>query len=835
MVDTLTWLLAVELLGILAFPLCFVLFRRLPDRGITLAKPLALVLFSYLLWLAGLTHFVPNTRITIVVILILGTAVGALVLRATAERVKAFLREEWRTLLVAEAVFLVFFLLWLGITSESPAILGTEKPMDFGFMNAVLQSRYFPPEDPWLSGHSISYYYFGHFMMAFLVKLTAIPSSVGYNLAISLLPALVAIGSFGLLYNLVRLSGGSIKAGLGFGLAAPALIMLIGNLEGALEFVHAQGWGGSGFWGWVGIDGLEGSLLGTVDYVWHWAGTDGPGGGAVSSGAFPDSPNWWWHATRVISTFDNGKQLDYTITEFPMFSFLLRDLHAHVMSLPFVILGLSIALNLFRSEDALGVGWLRRHSMEAVAIALFIGSLGFINLWDLPLIAAVLSVLVLVKCYGDTGGDLQRAAFRGAAVVVPILVLSVVLFLPFYWGLGGQTTAILPLRDVSTRPFLFFMAMGLFSVLAISFVLQQLPGLKRPTRDETPLVSLILLVALAPFIIWSAIVLLLNVPTDGFSAALRDVVVRGVWVLPGLAIVSGASYSAAQRLRMGREPVAAFMLLLVAVAFYLLLGAELFYVNDLFGGAFRRMNTVFKVYYQSWLLLALAGAYGLYYWSSHRPGLQSSPGGHPDRIRWTLRLGHYAWMGGITVLLAASLYYSVGAVLDRTGVLARGHTYEDNTLNGLAFIRDQDPGEYYAIRWLRDEASWGRIVEAVGDSYSIYDHSRISSSTGLPTVLGWKGHELTWRGSSRLFEGREEDVERIYQSSDGVEVRRLLESYNVRYIYLGQRERAAYGGDNLDGFEDFLKTVFARDGVIIYELLSGSGSSAAVNNEQNPN
>ena len=833
MVDALTWLLAVELLGILALPLCFVLFRRLPDRGITLSKPLALVLFSYVLWVAGLTHVVPNTQLTIIVILILAAAVGGLVLRATAERVKAFLKEEWRTLLVAEAVFLVFFLLWLGITSESPAISGTEKPMDFGFMNAVLQSRYFPPEDPWLAGHSISYYYFGHFMMAFLVKLTAIPSSVGYNLAISLLPALVAIGSFGLLYNLVRLSGGSVKAGLGFGLAAPALIMLIGNLEGSLEFVHAQGWGGSGFWSWVGIDGLEGSAAGTVDYVWKWVGTDVTGVGAASSGAFPDSPSWWWHSTRVISTFDNGQLLDYTITEFPMFSFLLGDLHAHVMSLPFLILGLALALNLFRSEDTLGAGWLRRHSVEAVAIALFIGSMAFINLWDLPLMAAVLGVVVLVKSYGATGGDLQRAAFRGAAVLVPILVLSVVLFLPFYWNLGGQTTAILPLRDVSTRPFLFFMAMGLFAVLAISFVLRQLPGLRWPTRDDAPLAGLILAVALAPFVIWSVIILLLNAPTDGVSAALWDVVGRALWVVPGLAIVSVASYSAVQRLQMKREPVAAFMLLLVAVAFYLLVGAELFYVNDLFGGAFRRMNTVFKVYYQSWLLLALAGAYGLYYWSSHRPSLLSSSGGTSGRIQLTFRLGHYAWMGGIAVLLAASLYYSVGAVLDRTGVLARGHTYEDNTLNGLAFSRDQDPGEYHAIRWLRDDAPWGRIVEAVGGSYSA--DGRISSSTGLPTVLGWTGHELTWRGSSKPFASREEDVAQIYQSGDGEEVRRLLESYNVRYIYFGQRERAAYGGDHLEGFGGFLKTAFARDGVIVYELLDGVGRRAAEDNEQGSN
>ena len=174
---------------------------------------------------------------------------------------------------MAEAVYSWhFFCLWLGITSGSPAINHTEKLMDFGFVNAVLQSRFFPPEDPWLAGHSISYYYFGHFIVAFLIKLTGIIPSVGYNLAVTLVPALVAMGAFGLIYNLVRLSGAGRATALGFGLTAPALIILIGNLESGLEFVHAQGWGSSGFWSWVGIDGLEGGAARTADGVWKWVG-----------------------------------------------------------------------------------------------------------------------------------------------------------------------------------------------------------------------------------------------------------------------------------------------------------------------------------------------------------------------------------------------------------------------------------------------------------------------------------------------------------------------------------------------------------------------------------
>ena len=156
----------------------------------------------------------------------------------------------------------------------------------------------------------------------------------------------------------------------------------------------------------------------------------------------------------------------------------------------------------------------------------------------------------------------------------------------------------------------------------------------------------------------------------------------------------------------------------------------------------------------------------------------------------------------------------------RHAVLRPSQTLEDNTLDGLAFLQNDRrtgrAGEYEAIAWLRDRAAWGRLAEAVGDDYSEY--GRISSSTGLPTILGWRGHELQWRGSARLFEGHAEDVAAIYQSSDGPLVRGLLDKHRVRYIYRGHREAVKYGDDLLGGFE-FLKSAFSADGVSIYEYL----------------
>jgi YYY domain-containing protein len=806
LIDVLIWFLVIELLGVLAFPLAFTLFQRLPDRGYTLTKPFALILVSYLLWVLGLTHLVPNSRFTIIGILALGVAISGLVLHKRSSEIRFFLRSEWQLILVAEGVFLGFFALWLAIVSEIPAINHTEKPMDFAFLNAILQSQYFPPEDPWLAGHPISYYYFGHFMMAGVTKLTGLSSAVGYNIAVSLVPALLGVSSFGLLYNLVRLSGSSLRASLGFGLVAPGLLMLIGNLEGALEFVHAQGWGSNAFWDWVAIKGLEGA--------------------AASTGTFPDQPWWWWRATRVIDTLSNGQSLDYTITEFPFFSFILGDLHPHVMALPFLALFLSLGLNLFVTQERLGLGWLIRHPLESLAVALLLGALAFINIWDFPVFAAILGVIIFTKSYGDEfalnpedgKAALSRAALNTALMVVPLVITAVALFIPFYLDLSSQASGILPVIDFSTRPFLFFLVMGLFFILGLSFLLRQLPGLTRPAQQDAPAALLMLLVTLSPFLLWAIIMLLVSLFTEGIISGLGEIGGRFLLVLPGLVIVGLAGFSAMQRARLGKEPVAAFPPLLLASAFYLLVGAELFFLVDFFGN---RMNTIFKVYFQCWLLLSIVGAYGLYYWWTHR-----------QSHRLSLRVGQYTWAGAIAVLLVGSLYYPVGAVLDRTGLLNGNHTLENNTLDGLAFLRQSHPAEYAAVMWLRGQDSGGRIVEAVGKDYSAY--GRISASTGRPTVLGWKGHEHQWRGTTRVFEGREEDVAQIYQSADAEKVRQLLEQYDIRYVYVGRRERSKYDVNNLSKFDNFMRTVFEQDGVIIYERVEGVQQGAHPQGDNGP-
>ena len=803
MQDALVWLLAIEILGLIALPFTFILFRRLPDRGIVVSKILALLVSSYVLWLLGLTQLIPNSRYTIIAILVVLALASFLVMRHKLPEIVSFLRREWLPLLTAELVFLGFYFLWLSVVASSPAINHTEKPMDFAFLNAILGSTHFPPEDPWLAGHSISYYYFGHLMMAFLTKLTAIPSNISYNLSIALIPALVGAAAFSLVFNLVRLAGAKVKTSILIALAAPVLIVLIGNLEGILELVHARGWGSEGFWGWVSIKGLE-------------------SGQAGDPSIFPRQHWWWWHATRVIDTVVDGRSLDYTITEFPFFSFFLGDLHAHVSALPLVIFSLALGLNLFASNEKLGLGWVLRYPWEVLAITLSLGALAFTNIWDFPLSAAIFVALVLVKVYGDWGGRVQAALLSSATLLVPVLVGAVVLFIPFYLTLGSQASGVLPLRDPGTRPLFFFLIWGLFLVLSGSFLLRQLLTVPRLRGRYPGALSMVLVTTVLPFVVWAGIELVVSPFDDGIRGGLLTIGGRLAKLLPALAIVAVALYSALLRVGHGGQRATAFSLICLAMAFYLLLGAELFRVADLFGN---RMNTVFKLHYQAWILLGLASAYGLYYWRPlPMPALPGAARARVEQLLTSVRVPwqvvgkalRYGWVLLVVVLFAASLYYPLGASLDGSR-----STQGNGTFDGLAFLQKRNSGEYAAIEWLRDEAQWGRIVEAVGNDYS--DFGRISASTGLPTVLGWKGHEHQWRGSRRPFRGREEQVSEIYKSGDPDRVRELLESYDVRYVYLGPRERSKYGDVQFDQFSSFLQPAFESYDVVVYKRLQEGG------------
>ena len=224
MLAFLSWWLVIQLFTLAALPLAWRLFGRLPGRGYPFAKALGLLLVSFVLWLGAIFHLLPNDVgggvCALAIVAGLSAWLGREGLRrggsdrgdregiAPTERpLISWLRGHWRLVLTTELLFLVVFAGWTAFRAYNPDIAGTEKPMEFAFINGVLGSRFFPPQDPWLSGYAISYYYFGYVMLGVLIRLSGVSPVIGFNLGVALWYALVMIGAFGIVYDLVRLAG----------------------------------------------------------------------------------------------------------------------------------------------------------------------------------------------------------------------------------------------------------------------------------------------------------------------------------------------------------------------------------------------------------------------------------------------------------------------------------------------------------------------------------------------------------------------------------------------------------------------------------------------------
>jgi uncharacterized membrane protein len=291
---------------------------------------------------------------------------------------------------------------------------------------------------------------------------------------------------------------------------------------------------------------------------------------------------------------------------------------------------------------------------------------------------------------------------------------------------------------------------------------------------------------------WTSVVLAL---LTGWSAGV-------IWANLGrrreVARASDAGEGEAQE-RVGSVlPTDLFAALLVALALLLTFVPEYLFLRDLFG---TRMNTVFKLYYQSWALLAVAAAYAL-----SRLLSRAAP-------RWLSALSLFA----VGILTVAGLWYPALAIPSKA----------DNfkgvpTLDGLAFLRRYNPADMAAIEWIRANVPPDALVlEATGGSYSQEGAGRVSMATGNPTILGWDFHERQWRGSEGYGEvaaGRPEAIDQIYRSAPATELAALLDQWGVGFVYIGALERNKYGISEaqMTRFDSALKRVYDADGVRIY-------------------
>ena len=868
----LIWWFILLIFGLVGWPLAFSLLRHLPDRGFAFARPVALLLTGYILWLGGTFRLLQNNVGGILVALLVVLALGLVWRRQRDASMLAWLKQEWRYVLAVELLFNLALVGWTIFKAYNPNIetAGGEKWMETAFVNATLRSTYFPPQDPWLSGFAISYYYFGYVLMAMLTRLSGVVSTIAFNLYIPTLLAMTLSGAFGIVVNLVSLyqaANGKWQIAdrkskiltLWPGFMAALSVGLLGNLEGLLEVLHKRGFFTANFWTWLDIRDLKIPPPGADG---HWLPPDLWTAGLNLSAWLPDRFIWWWRASRVLTDYSLTGHEQEVIDEFPFFSFMLGDVHPHVLALPFVLLVVALALNLLvnpaaknsrpaRVGDQKG-GWLQSAFSEAwfqltgavggklgfVLYAVCLGSLSFLNTWDFPIYLGVVGLAWLVWLAAQRK---QAAAQTGIIGIGLLGVVGVALYLPFYLTFQSQARGLLPNLWNPTRLPQFFVFFGPFLVAVIVLLLVlsvKHRGWASNLNWSLPLALvgpvLIMLVVLLGLVLSPAgrnyIEDILRDPQvqamvgDSTVSALAQASLMRRLQNPWTFLLVGSLVGWALALLMGelthtrsREALAnqqaaeetspstpyfllltslveKFVLILILVGLGLTLAVEFVYLRDNFG---IRMNTIFKFYFQAWVLLALASAFAVYYVSKNLRGVVAA-----------------LWYVGITLLVAGGLVYPVLATLSKAD-----YFHGQPTLNGIAWMAEQHPGDYAAIEWLRahapDEAV---ILEAPGDKYAAYQYvGRVSAMTGLPTLLGWGGHESQWRGNYDEPARREPDIKRLFNTTDLRLAQDLLNKYHITYVYVGSLERERYSPQGLKKFGLLMDIVFDQDGVTIYQ------------------
>lgn len=465
----------------------------------------------------------------------------------------------------------------------------------------------------------------------------------------------------------------------------------------------------------------------------------------------------WWGLSRVVPNSP-------IITEFPAWSFLFGDLHPHVMDLPVLAGVVAVAIALYRSltVDASSAAALG----TAALLGVLVGAVRATNTWDLPL-ALGLAALAPVVAWG--GGAALR---RCAAAAVTAAAVVVVGWAPYAWRTEVSDSGVE--REVQHTPFGSWLAHHGFLVFATAMVLVAVATRVRWTRRS----GLGVAVATA-----SAAVLAIAAPDQAAFVA-------SAW----LAGVTAAAAVAGPRRGLG-GPLGRAALGALALGWTMVAAIEhVSVVND-----FDRQNTVFKGWYQAWLVTALALAVCLAGLAMPGRRLRASLAGLPGRVRAGTYAARAALIGAV-LLAVAFVQLAVPARLDdRTsagGLSLDGLAYLDAGTTAGPGEAPYDPGDDRPlIDWLQEHVRGvATVTEAPGDDYTW--SGRIAAHTGLASVLSWPYHQGQQR---RAYESevndRRADLAALYTSADPVAINRILQAYDVDYVVFGTAEASLPGPD----------------------------------------
>lgn len=740
-----TWWLMLIGVGLCFYPLAALLFRKFADKGYFFAKVLGIVLGGWLIWLLSSLHIAKFTAAgCLVTLLVCGAACYIGIFFYCRKKKLHFLEflgiTDGSAVLTKaiwyETIFFALFSVLVYLKCFHPQAYGEEKFMDYGFMISMMKSNYMPPEDFWFSGTNLNYYYLTQFLATYLTKLAGVSVDYGYNLSLMMTASFCPI----LVYSLVsavfrtflkeraeeyRMLGKRTVAQFPFAVATYSRIA--GVLSGlAVAFASS-----CHFF-------VYGKLVPIFREILHIDGN--------YSYWFPDATRYIGHQRENTG--------DKTIHEFPAYSFVQGDLHAHVVNISFVLTLLAIlfAWLLLRREqmkkevanpskpEALKPFLIRELLQpNIILLSFFIGIFQMTNYWDFPIYFVVCGAVILVSNAVICGFS-KRTLLLTAVHAAEFLLI------------GFLTSLMFSLR---------------FEIMASGIGL---------CDKHSELYQMIIVWALPVCCVIGYLVMLIREEIERKKNQ------------PELSGHANPFFAWLQHLKVSEL----FLLILGLCAIGLVLIPEVIYIVDIYSGDYKRANTMFKLTYQAFIMFgivlgALITRFVLIGTSTKQK------------------------IAGLIVLflLTENLGYFENACNSWFGDFKNPEQYK--TLDASAFLDEALAMDAKAIDWINANIE-GRpvILESPGDSYT--DYNRVSAFTGCPTVIGWHTHEWLWKDDVASVDARGDDVREIYTCNDPELAKQLLKKYNVDYLYVGHLEYEKYFPDY--GFDfDYLRSL----GEVVYD------------------
>jgi YYY domain-containing protein len=736
----LVWWLVLLVLGLVFQPLAIILFKNFHDNGWMFSKTIGLSVSAWLVWYLSsmklLKFKASGCYLVIALCFVINICIFKLYKKYSKNQIKlseVYSVNKLTSMFNAEVIFFCFFALWCYLKGYNASAYGTEKFMDYGYLTAILKSEYMPAHDLWYSGGTINYYYLGQYISAYLIRISGVGAGYGYNLMMMTLAAMGFSLPYSIAYNLMKQNRIDLaKKGKQVSEKSKRTLPAVCGM----------------------LAGLSVSIAGNMHYpIYKWI---MPKVQRILGKEVDDS-YWFADATRYIGY--NPDVDDKTIHEFPCYSFVLGDLHAHVINIIFVLTVLAILLAWLinrkgstkislEAQKPIDIHMVRELFSPWMCMCMFfIGLFHTTNYWDFPIYFVVCGAIILFSNLKTYRYKLRAWILTGLQAVCFVLV-GIVVALPFTLSFDSISTSI-NFCDKHTAWYQLLVLWGLPTFITIMFLIVKIVECRKASKEKNLLVKE---ASNATGKKRSS-----NKKTLSADKELSEKTKRPNCIVRFMDSLSLSDL---------------FVLTIGLCAIGLVILPEIIYVVDIYGGAYERANTMFKLVYQAFIMFAIVMAYVVVKHIKYYEGM----------------IKKLAVFG--LVLLCCTFCYFFEACD------AWFSSYY-STLDASAFLETEDAADLAGINWINENVEDDAVVlEMCGLSYTFFN--RISVFTGNSTVLGWQTHEWLWRSSGTKdypeeMTERHNDIINIYTSSDVALVRSLIEKYGIDYIYVG-------GAEQVDGY-----------------------------------